>query len=191
MSLPDMNIPYADPRHPFHKKAAYELGDAGAGSTANNLKLGCGCPGNNQYLSATINDDKGSPVKLGNCVSLHQQDNGIGWKHTNCRTGRAAIIHNREFVVQSIITVSNYECTLTFVVNQAGELSYELRATGILSTQPIDRELNQQGVSFGTVFHPGTLAAHHQHLFSLRIDPMTEGLDNSLVYNEAHAMPLG
>lgn len=31
LALSDMNIPYADPRHPFHKKSAFDLGDAGAG----------------------------------------------------------------------------------------------------------------------------------------------------------------
>lgn len=42
-SLSDMNIPYADPRHPYHKKSAFDLGDAGAGVMANDLKLGCDC----------------------------------------------------------------------------------------------------------------------------------------------------
>lgn len=190
LSLSDMNIPYADPRHPFHKKAAYDLGDAGAGATANNLKLGCDCLGHIQYISSVISDDRGQAVSLENCICLHEQDNGIGWKHTNYRTGRAAIVRNREFVVQSIITVSNYEYILAFIFNQAGELSYEVRATGILSTQPIDRELDKVGVPFGTVVHPGVLAAHHQHIFSLRIDPMLEGHNNRLVYDEAHAMPL-
>jgi primary-amine oxidase len=37
LSLSDMNIPYADPRHPFHKKSAFDLGDAGAGIMANDL----------------------------------------------------------------------------------------------------------------------------------------------------------
>lgn len=32
LALSDMNIPYADPRHPFHKKSAFDLGDAGAGT---------------------------------------------------------------------------------------------------------------------------------------------------------------
>lgn len=43
VSLSDMNIPYADPRHPYHKKSAFDLGDAGAGVMANDLKLGCDC----------------------------------------------------------------------------------------------------------------------------------------------------
>ena len=190
LSLSDMNIPYADPRHPYHKKAAFDLGDAGAGAVANNLKLGCDCLGSIHYLSAVIADDKGNPVPLENCVCIHEQDAGIGWKHTNYRTNRAAVVRNRELVLQSIITVSNYEYILAFMFNQAGEVIYEVRATGILSTQPIDHALNHTGVPFGTVVHPGVLAAHHQHIFSLRIDPMLDGPLNRLVYDEAHAYPI-
>ncbi|RYO53315.1 hypothetical protein AA0116_g10573 [Alternaria tenuissima] len=54
LSLSDMNIPYADPRHPFHKKSAFDLGDVGAGIMANNLKLGCDCLGSIYYLSAVL-----------------------------------------------------------------------------------------------------------------------------------------
>ncbi|KAH8665733.1 copper amine oxidase [Tricladium varicosporioides] len=186
LSLSDMNIPYADPRHPYHKKAAFDLGDAGAGIMANNLQLGCDCLGSIHYLSAVLNDDKGEPLDMPNCVCIHEQDNGIGWKHTNYRTGRAAIVRNRELVLQSIITVSNYEYILAFLFNQAGEVMYEVRATGILSTQPIDEGIS---VPWGTVVHPGVLAAHHQHIFSLRVDPMIDGLSNRVVYDEAHAMP--
>lgn len=70
--------------------------------------------------------------------------------------------------------------------NQAGEWTYEVRATGILSTQPIDEGIE---VPWGTVVHPGVLAAHHQHIFSLRVDPMIDGHANRLVYDEAHPMP--
>ena len=181
-----MNIPYADPRHPFHKKAAFDLGDAGAGVMANNLKLGCDCLGSIHYLSAVLSNDKGEPTPMENVVCVHEQDAGIGWKHTNYRTGRAAIVRNRELVVQSIITVSNYEYILAFIFNQAGEVVYEVRATGILSTQPINEGIS---VPWGTVVHPGVLASHHQHIFSLRVDPMIDGHDNRLVYEEAHAMP--
>ncbi|KAH0543299.1 hypothetical protein FGG08_002362 [Glutinoglossum americanum] len=185
LSLSDMSIPYADPRHPFHKKAAFDLGDAGAGVMANNLKLGCDCLGSIHYLSAVLSNSKGEAVPFENVVCIHEQDAGIGWKHTNYRTGRAAVVRNRELVLQSIITVSNYEYILAFVFNQAGEISYEVRATGILSTQPIDDGVE---VPWGTIVYPGVLAAHHQHIFSLRVDPALDGHDNRLVYEEAHAM---
>lgn len=181
-----MNIPYADPRHPFHRKAAFDLGDVGAGVMANNLKLGCDCLGSIHYLSAVLSNDKGQPLPMENVVCIHEQDAGIGWKHTNYRTGRAAVVRNRELVVQSIITVANYEYIMAFMFNQAGELTYEVRATGIISTQPIDEGLE---VPWGTVVHPGVLAVHHQHIFSLRIDPAIDGHSNRLVYEEAHPMP--
>lgn len=57
---------------------------------------------------------------------------------TNYRTNRAAVIPKRELVAQYIITVSNYEYILAFIFDQAGEMDYEARATGILSKQPID-----------------------------------------------------
>ncbi|KAF1835021.1 hypothetical protein BDW02DRAFT_309796 [Decorospora gaudefroyi] len=185
LSLSDMNIPYADPRHPFHKKSAFDLGDAGAGIMANNLKLGCDCLGSIYYLSAVLSDDKGGVIDMPNVVCIHEQDAGIGFKHTNYRTGRAVVARNRELVLQSIITVSNYEYILAFIFNQAGEVDYEIRATGILSTQPIDEGVD---VPFGTVVHPGVLAVHHQHIFSLRVDPMLDGYDNRLVYDEAFPM---
>ncbi len=180
-----MNIPYADPRHPFHKKSAFDLGDAGAGIMANNLKLGCDCLGAIQYLDAIFSDDKGELMPMENVVCIHEQDAGIGWKHTNYRTGRAAVVRQRELVIQSIITVSNYEYILAFCFNQAGEITYEVRATGVLSTQPVDDGID---VEWGTRVHPGVLAVHHQHLFSLRVDPALDGQSNRLVYEEAHPM---
>ncbi|KAF2746947.1 hypothetical protein M011DRAFT_444704 [Sporormia fimetaria CBS 119925] len=186
LSLSDMNIPYADPRHPFHKKSAFDLGDVGAGLMANNLQLGCDCLGSIHYLSSVLSNDTGSVTSMPNVICIHEQDAGIGWKHTNYRTGRAAVVRNRELVLQTIITVANYEYILAWLFNQAGEVTYEIRATGILSTQPIDEGVE---VPFGTVVHPGVLAVHHQHIFSLRIDPMLEGPNNRFVYDEAHAMP--
>ena len=181
-----MSIPYGDPRQPFHRKSAFDLGDAGAGALANNLKLGCDCLGSIHYLSAVLADSNGEPTSMDNVICIHEQDNGIAWKHTNYRTGRAALTRNRELVVQSILTVSNYEYILAFVFNQAGELGYEVRATGILSTQPVDDGVQ---VPWGTVVHPGVLAAVHQHIFSLRVDPMIDGHANRLVYDECHALP--
>ncbi|KAG9247482.1 copper amine oxidase [Calycina marina] len=149
-SLPDMAIPNADPRHPFHKKQAFDLGDFGAGIMANNLQLGCDYPGSIHYLSPVLSNDKRASVR------------------------------NRELVLQSIITVSNYEYILAFQFNQAGEIMYEAHATGILSPQPIDEVIE---VPWGTVVHPGVLATHHQHIFSLRVDPMIGGSNNRVDFN--------
>jgi primary-amine oxidase len=66
-------------------------------------------------------------------------------------------------------------------------MGYEVRATGVLSTQPIDPGV---AVPWGTVVNDGVLATHHQHILSLRIDPELDGsTENRLIYKEAHPMP--
>ncbi|KAJ2899929.1 putative copper amine oxidase 1 protein [Zalerion maritima] len=189
LSLSDMAIPYADPRHPFHKKQAFDLGDAGAGLMANNLKLGCDCLGSIYYLSGVLSDPNGLPQEMPNVICIHEVDNGIGWKHTNYRTNRAVVTRDRQLVVQQILTVSNYEYITAWYFNQAADIYYEVRATGILSTQPVDLGLTKAPHPYGTIVHPGVLAGHHQHFFSLRIDPMLAGRGNEVVYDEAVAMP--
>lgn len=37
ISLSEMFVPYGDPRDPLHRKGAFDLGNVGAGVTANNL----------------------------------------------------------------------------------------------------------------------------------------------------------
>jgi len=51
----------------------------------------------------------GTAEKAPNVICLHEQDNGINWKHTNWRTGRAVVTRRRELVVQFIVTLANYE----------------------------------------------------------------------------------
>lgn len=109
LSISDMTVPYADPRAPFHRKQAFDFGDGGVGHCANNLELGCDCLGVIKYFDGVLSRPDGSAHVSPNLICLHEQDNGIGWKHTNWRTGRAVVTRRRELVVQFILTVANYE----------------------------------------------------------------------------------
>ncbi|KAF5866858.1 hypothetical protein ETB97_008662 [Aspergillus alliaceus] len=40
-----MTVPYGDPRSPYHRKQAFDLGDLGFGITSNTLTLCCDCLG--------------------------------------------------------------------------------------------------------------------------------------------------
>ena len=51
--------------------------------------------------------------------------------------------------------------------------------------------MNERGIPYGTVVHDQVLAAYHQHIFSLRIDPAIDGQKNTLVVEEAHPIPIG
>ena len=152
LSLSDMFVPYGDPRPPYHRKSAFDFGDLGAGQSANNLKLGCDCLGTIHYFSGVVTNSSGAPTEMPNVICLHEEDSGIGWKHTNYRTGTAAVTRARVLVVQSIITVANYEYCFAWQFGQAGDVHIEVRATGILSTVPIADGVS---VPWGTVVHPG------------------------------------
>lgn len=41
LSLSEMFVPYGDPRDPLHRKGAFDLGNVGAGVTANDLSREC------------------------------------------------------------------------------------------------------------------------------------------------------
>ncbi|KAK2043952.1 copper amine oxidase [Colletotrichum somersetense] len=186
LSLAEMFVPYGDPRFSYPRKAAFDLGNDGAGINANNLKLGCDCLGHIKYFDGWLSTSAGEPLKMPNVICCHEIDDGILWKHTNFRTGNAVVTRSRVLVLQTIITVSNYDYIFLFYFQQDGSIFYEVRATGIMSTVPIDLETR---VPWGTVVAPGVLAPYHQHIFCLRIDPTIDGHRNSLIVEETHPIP--
>ena len=117
---------------------------------------------------------------------MHEQDNGIAWKHTNWRTGRAVVTRRRDLIIQFIITLANYEYIFAYKFDQAGGISIETRATGIVSVIPIDPGKKSP---YGNVVAPGALAQNHQHIFCVRLDPAIDGNENTVVVEESHPVP--
>lgn len=153
------------------------------------FELVCGT-GTIKYFDAWNHTPSGEPLKLPNVVCCHEQDDGILWKHTNYRTGDAIVTRSRILVLQTIITVSNYEYIFAFHFCQDASIFYEVRATGILSTAPHHFDATDKW-PWGTVVAPGVMAPYHQHLFSLRIDPAVDGHLNTLAIEESKPMLFG
>ncbi|KAF7561677.1 hypothetical protein G7046_g2473 [Stylonectria norvegica] len=188
LSLSEIFIPYGDPRSPINRKGAFDLGNVGAGVTANNLQLGCDCLGVIKYLDGHVISSDGTPSARPNAICIHEVDNGIQWKHTNFRTDNATVVRKRQLVLQTILTVANYEYILAWQFDQAGEITFEARATGILSTQPIETDPSIK-VPWGTRVADGVMAPFHQHFFNLRIDPAVGGHKNSFTSTDSVPLP--
>ncbi|KAF2012523.1 copper amine oxidase-like protein [Aaosphaeria arxii CBS 175.79] len=186
LSISEMTVPYGDPRPPFHRKQAFDFGDGGAGNCANNLSLGCDCLGVIKYFDGVVVGSNGEPKVHPNVICLHEQDNGIGWKHTNWRTGRAVVTRMRELVIQFIITLANYEYVFSYHLDTAGGITLEVRATGIVSVVNIDPGKTSE---YGNVVSGGVLAQNHQHIFAARIDPAIDGHKNTVLHEESHTAP--
>lgn len=186
IALSEMTVPYGDPRAPYHRKQAFDLGDCGFGVNGNHLALGCDCLGVIKYLDGVGINGAGEPHVIPNTICMHEQDNGLLYKHVNYRTNNAVVARKREFIVQTIATVANYEYIINLKFVTDGSLDIETRATGILLTMPIDPDLT---VPWGTVVGPNVMAAYHQHILLFRIDPAVDGHRNTVVFDDVVKLP--
>ncbi|KAI5966172.1 AMO2 [Candida pseudojiufengensis] len=186
VSLSEMTVPYGDPRAPYHRKQAFDLGDCGFGVNGNRLALGCDCLGVIKYMDGFGIHSNGEPFIIPNTVCMHEQDDGLLYKHVNYRTNNATVARRRIFIVQTIATVANYEYIINLKFVSDGSIDIEARATGILSTMPIDENVK---VPWGTIVAPNCMAAYHQHILSFRIDPAVDGHKNTVVYDDTKKLP--
>lgn len=70
---------------------------------------------------------------------------------------------------------------------QDGSVTFEVKLTGIMSVYLLAP--SESSSTFGTTVSPQINAHHHQHLFSLLIDPMIDGLSNTVVESDLVALP--
>ncbi|ORX47151.1 hypothetical protein DM01DRAFT_1327156 [Hesseltinella vesiculosa] len=187
LSLSEMVVPYAD-RDPIHaRKHAFDVGEYGLGLCTNSLALGCDCLGSIYYFDAVFNDHNGQPYTVPNAVCLHEEDHGILFKHTDYRNGRAHTVRGRRLVISHIVTVANYDYGLYYYFYQDGTFEYEVKATGELNTHVLAEDETPEG--YGTLVAPQVNAQYHQHIFTMRIDPMIDGFNNTVGQVDVKRVP--
>merc|ERR1711939_675937 len=180
MSLAEMVVPYAAPEHPHPRKFAFDVGEYGMDVLANSLSLGCDCLGEIHYMDGVFTNHAGEPVTIKNAICIHEEDDGILWKHTDFRVGgKAHAVRGRKLIISMICTVANYEYAMYWKFGQAGDVECEIKLTGILNLYTMGE--GEEGGKFGTEVAPRVMAHHHQHIFSVRIDPMIDGIKNSVI----------
>lgn len=186
LSMSEMTVPYGDPRPPLHRKQAFDVGDASCGFTANSLGLGCDCLGAIHYFDGHLALPNGELLQQQKVVCMHEVDDGLGMKHTNYRTNNPYVVRRRTLVLQTIITVANYEYIFMWHFDQTGAITFEVRATGVLSVSPIDAGKTSP---YGNIVSRGVLGTNHQHIFCVRIDPRIDGDGNTALYEDTVPMP--
>lgn len=189
MSIAEMVVPYAETQHPHPRKFAFDVGEYGMGTLANSLRIGCDCLGAVAYLDGCYISLDGSPVTIPNCICIHEEDAGIAWKHTDYRQGgRTRSARSRRLVVQMTCTIANYEYIFNYNFYTDGSIQLETKLSGILNLyckRPGLEETNPYGVEVAK----GVNAHHHQHLFCLRLDPMIDGIANTLIQSDVVPTP--
>ncbi|GLB43633.1 putative amine oxidase [Lyophyllum shimeji] len=187
LSLAEMVVPYGAAEYPHPRKFAFDSGEYGMGTMANELSLGCDCLGQIHYLPGAYVGNNGSAVIIKNVICIHEEDDGVLWKHTDYRpNGRSQTVRRRRLVVSMVCTLANYEYIWNYYFYQDGSLEFEIRLTGILQVY-VARE--GEPSPYGTHVAPGINAQNHQHLFCVRMDPMIDGLHNSVVESDIVPLP--
>ncbi|KAG7696266.1 hypothetical protein KL930_003293 [Ogataea haglerorum] len=189
LSLSEMIVPYGSPEFPHQRKHALDIGEYGAGYMTNPLSLGCDCKGVIHYLDAHFSDRAGDPITVKNAVCIHEEDDGLLFKHSDFRDNFATSIVTRatKLVISQIFTAANYEYCLYWVFMQDGAIRLDIRLTGILNTYILGDD--EDAGPWGTRVYPNVNAHNHQHLFSLRIDPRIDGDGNSAAACDAKSSP--
>lgn len=186
ISVVEMVVPYGNPDPPHHKKHAFDVGEYGTGLMTNSLKLGCDCKGAIHYLDGIVSMASGQPAVIKNAICIHEEDNGLLYKHTDYRDGKVVSARDRKLIISQIITAANYEYGFYHTFSLDGTYKLEVKLTGMLNTYCMHP--SETAAPFGTEIAPGLNAHNHQHIFSLRVDPEIDGTNNSVVQSDAVAM---
>jgi primary-amine oxidase len=127
-------------------------------------------------------------VVIENAICLHEEDDGMLWKHTDLVTGDVAVRRSRRLVISSIATVGNYEYGFYWNLYLDGTIELEVKLSGIMNTAGIN-EVSR--VKYGTVVGEGVIAHNHLHVFCARLDCAIDGNANSLVEVNLRQAPMG
>ncbi|PHX66664.1 MAG: tyramine oxidase [Actinobacteria bacterium] len=187
-SMAEMIVPYgdADPAHNW--RGAFDIGEFGLGKLTNSLVLGCDCLGEIIYMDAVLADEKGEPYKIPNAICIHEEDDGILWKHQDWVTGKTEVRRSRRLVVSAIHTVGNYEYGIFWYFHQDGSIATEVKLTGILQTRSTEiGALTPSSTRLSTEI----VAGYHQHIFGFRLDFEVDGDTNSVYENQTEQIPVG
>ncbi len=177
-SLVEMVVPYGSPNGAHHRKNVFDIGEYGLGKLANSLTLGCDCLGHIAYLDADLTTMTGEAFTIEKAICIHEEDDGLLWKHWDFRTDRSEVRRGRKLVISCVCTVGNYEYASYWTFKQDGEIAFEMKATGIVNTVGCRPGSPSK---YGVEVSPGVEGQIHQHAFCARLEPALDGDTNSVV----------
>lgn len=197
LSLAEMVVPYGHPSEIYNRKMALDVGEFNLGLLTNSLQMNCDCVGSIKYLDAVVCDMHGVPRTISNAVCIHEEDVGLLQKHVDPRGHGSYSTRSRRLVisqvkqkrgpvtngfltllVQKIVTAANYDYGMYYYFYQDGTIQYEVKATGELNTHALAK--GESPHPYGIQVSPQVNGQHHQHYFCARIDPMVDGIANSV-----------
>ena len=186
LALSEMVVPYGAPEAADARRNAFDLGEYGIGQLADSLALGCDCLGQIHYFDMPIHDWQGVPKVIERAVCLHEEDDGILFKHWRGR--EPDVRRGRRLVVSFLATIGNYVYGIYWSFRPDGAIACEAKATGIVFTSG---HRPGEPTPWGSVVAPNVQAHVHQHVFNFRLDLDIDGERNSVLEVDHEPVPEG
>ena len=170
-SASEMAVPYGDPDPNHSWKNAFDIGEYHVGRMANELTEGCDCLGVMNYFDVEMNTIDGESETLESGICMHEEDDGVLWKHTDERKPHTEVRRRRRLVISFIATVYNYDYGFYWYFYPDGSIEAEVRLTGIDSNGvvPVEETADDTHGQYAIVA-PGVKTPIHQHFFNFRLD---------------------
>ncbi|WP_020672958.1 primary-amine oxidase [Amycolatopsis nigrescens] len=185
-SVAEMVVPYADPGPIRFWQNYFDTGEYQLGRLANALELGCDCLGVITYLDAVVAGGDGRPVTLPNAICIHEEDDGVLWKHTDPSNHSRQTRRQRRLVISFFVTVGNYDYGFYWYLYLDGTIELKAKATGVVFTARYDERI----APYASQVAPELAAPYHQHLFNVRLDMSVDGGTNAVDEVEVERVPM-
>jgi primary-amine oxidase len=143
------------------------------------LQLGNECTGAIHFLDAVTATSKGEPFLIKNAVCIHEEDNGLLYKHTDTRDNSSVSARDRKLIISQIVTAANFDYAFYHIFTLDGTYKLEVKLTGTPTTSWLNRSNDD-----GTKPTPKVDGQNLQHMFCLRVDPAIDGPQNTVVQND-------
>lgn len=186
-SVAEMVVPYADPGPIRFWQNYFDTGEYQLGKLANALELGCDCLGDITYVDAVVAGGDGRPVTLANAICIHEEDDGVLWKHTDPSNKSKQTRRQRRLVISFFVTVGNYDYGFYWYLYLDGTIELKAKATGVVFTARYDDRI----APYASQVAPDLAAPYHQHLFNVRLDMAVDGDTNAVDEVEVERIPMG
>ena len=175
-SLAEMAVPYGDPSPTNRWRHVFDAGEVGMGKNAASLTLGCDCLGEIRYLDAHMAEPDGRSTTIANAVCIHEEDDGVLWRHLDWKTGETHVRRSRRLVVSSWANLGNYDYGFFWNFYQDGSIQVEVKLTGV----PLAMSAPDPATPHCDPVAAGLVGPVHQHLFCFRLDLDIDGPDNTV-----------
>ncbi|KAB8067722.1 copper amine oxidase [Aspergillus leporis] len=142
-------------------------------------QLGNECMGAMHFLDAVTATSNGEPFLIKNAVCIHEEDNGLLYKHTDTQDNPSVSALDQKLIISQVVTAANFDYVFYHIFTLDGTYKLEVKLTGT----PTTSWLNQSNDD-GTKPTPKVDEQNLQHEFCLRVDPAIDGLQNIIVQND-------